>query len=114
MTTLKATCHTCGQVALDPAEVELRVFPVNRGHDFYSFICPRCGVVVRKYLAECCSRPDKVIKLLRLGGVEPTLPTLHDTDTERLSQLPPVGRDELGEFRDFLNKESYLAVFAGV
>ena len=48
MTTIKATCPTCGEVALTPDDIELRVDQDRTEGSFYGFECPRCTAQVRK------------------------------------------------------------------
>ncbi len=64
MTTIKATCPTCGEVALTPDEVELWIDRGARDDSFYAFTCPACLCVVRK------PADERVIRLLTSGGVE--------------------------------------------
>lgn len=64
MTTIKATCPTCGEVGLTPDEVELWLDPAAQEDSFYAFTCPSCLCVVRK------PADDRVVRLLTTGGVE--------------------------------------------
>jgi hypothetical protein len=64
MTTIKATCTTCGEVTLTPEEVELWLDRSMREDSFYAFTCPTCLCVVRK------PADERVIRLLTTGGVE--------------------------------------------
>jgi predicted RNA-binding Zn-ribbon protein involved in translation (DUF1610 family) len=64
MTTIKATCPTCGEVGLTPDEVELRVDRSGREESFYAFTCPACLSVVRK------PADQRIVRLLVSGGVE--------------------------------------------
>jgi hypothetical protein len=63
MTTIKATCPTCGEVALTPDEVELWIDRSRAEDAFYAFTCPACLCVVRK------PADDRVVQLLTTGGV---------------------------------------------
>jgi predicted RNA-binding Zn-ribbon protein involved in translation (DUF1610 family) len=63
MTTIKATCPSCGEVGLTPDEIELRVDQSGDG-SFYAFTCPACLEVVRK------PADDRIVRLLSSGGVQ--------------------------------------------
>lgn len=63
MTTIKATCPTCGEVALTPLDVELRVDRSGGDDSYYAFYCPTCRATVRK------PADQRVVRLLVSGGV---------------------------------------------
>ncbi len=100
MTTIKATCPTCGEVGLTPQEVRLRVDRSGGPDSFYAFTCPTCRSVVRK------PANDRVIRLLVSGGV-----AVRGTDEpeEALPRLPSprragpaITRDDLLDFHNLL------------
>jgi hypothetical protein len=62
MTTIKATCPTCGDVQLTPDDVLLMVCN-HAPLSYYSFGCSTCGNEVRK------PADEHVISLLLSGGV---------------------------------------------
>ncbi|TXR57177.1 hypothetical protein [Quadrisphaera setariae] len=62
MTTIKASCPTCGDVELTPPQVRLVVCTVS-AWSFYAFGCPGCSDEVRKHAS------DDVVRLLTTGGV---------------------------------------------
>jgi hypothetical protein len=62
VTTIKATCPSCGDVQLVPEQVRLVVCNV-KDWSYYAFTCTGCHDEVRKPAG-----PD-VVKLLRTGGV---------------------------------------------
>lgn len=62
MTTIKASCPTCGEVELTPADVALMVCTVAP-LSYYAFSCPTCQQQVRK------PADDHVVSLLVSGGV---------------------------------------------
>lgn len=64
MTTIKATCPTCGEVGLAPDEIELRVDRSDAAESFYAFTCPSCAELV------CKPADDRIIRLLLSGGVQ--------------------------------------------
>lgn len=63
MTTIKASCPTCGEVELTNRDVSLSVCATTTSLSTYSFVCPRCRDEVRK------PADDHVIRLLISGGV---------------------------------------------
>ncbi|MDT7571784.1 MAG: hypothetical protein QOE05_1958 [Actinomycetota bacterium] len=62
MTTIKASCPTCGEVELTPADVSLMVCSYAP-NSYYAFSCPSCTEEVRK------PADDHVVSLLVSGGV---------------------------------------------
>jgi predicted RNA-binding Zn-ribbon protein involved in translation (DUF1610 family) len=66
MTTIKASCPSCGEVALTPADVALMVCS-HAPLSYYSFQCPSCHGEVRK------PADDHVVQLLVSGGVPATV-----------------------------------------
>lgn len=62
MTTIKASCPTCGEVELTPADVALMVCS-HAPMSYYSFCCPTCTEEIRK------PADDHVVSLLVSGGV---------------------------------------------
>jgi endogenous inhibitor of DNA gyrase (YacG/DUF329 family) len=62
MTTIKASCPTCGEVELTPADVALMVCS-HAPMSYYAFTCPTCADEVRK------PADDHVVSLLVSGGV---------------------------------------------
>ena len=66
MTTIKASCPTCGEVELTPADVSLVVCS-HAPLSYYSFACPGCTEQVRK------PADDHVVSLLVSGGVPATV-----------------------------------------
>ena len=66
MTTIKASCPTCGEVELTPADVSLMVCS-HAPLSYYAFTCPGCAEEVRK------PADDHVVSLLVSGGVPATV-----------------------------------------
>lgn len=62
MTTIKASCPTCGEVELTSNDVHLMVCS-HASLSYYSFACPHCSDDVRK------PADDHVVSLLMSGGV---------------------------------------------
>ena len=66
MTTIKASCPTCGEVELTPADISLMVCS-HAPLSYYAFCCPTCTEEIRK------PADDHVISLLMSGGVKATV-----------------------------------------
>ncbi len=66
MTTIKASCPSCGEVELTPADVSLMVCS-HAPLSYYAFTCPDCTEEVRK------PADDHVVSLLVSGGVPATV-----------------------------------------
>jgi hypothetical protein len=100
MTTIKATCPTCGDVDLTPAQLRL-VVASKPGLSYYSFSCGRCRDVVRRPAAE------DVVKMLVSGGVTPEP---WDVPAEALETHdgPALGYDDLLDFALALSRVDRL------
>ena len=62
MTTIKASCPTCGDVELTPTQLRLVVANVSE-RSFYAFHCAKCTSEVRK------PADEEIVALLVSGGV---------------------------------------------
>jgi predicted RNA-binding Zn-ribbon protein involved in translation (DUF1610 family) len=104
MTTIKATCPTCGEVALTPDDIELRVDEQAVDASFYGFSCPRCDETIRK------PADERVVRLLVSGGV-PALPVEPEMTPVRLADRfdhPPLTHDDLLDFHQALAGDGWL------
>lgn len=104
MTTIKATCPTCGEVALTPDDIELRVDEASAEGSFYGFECPRCEVQVRK------PADERVVRLLVSGGV-PALPVEEVETRVRLKDrfdFPRITHDDLLDFHQALEGDEWF------
>lgn len=102
MTTIKATCPSCGEVTLTPADIDLRVDPHEGAAASYGFCCPTCGDEVRK------AADDRIVRLLVSGGVEArapeeSAPTLADRGTG-----PALTSDDLLDFHRLLQHADWF------
>lgn len=90
MTTIKATCPTCGDIDLKPRDIHVVVAPAA-GWATYQFTCPTCEDEVTK------SADEEVVTLLRGAGVR--VEKLH-VPAEALESHggPPLGQDDLIDF----------------
>ena len=78
MTTIRATCPTCGEVELTPDDIELRVC-THSPASYYQFSCPLCSEQVQK------PADDRVVQLLISGGVSATVWELPEEANETRS-----------------------------
>jgi predicted RNA-binding Zn-ribbon protein involved in translation (DUF1610 family) len=104
MTTIKASCPSCGEVELTPADVWLMVC-THAPLSYYAFSCPGCAQEVRK------PADDHVVALLVSGGVpaqvwEVPAEALEPKDGPRLSY------DDLLDFALQLGHTDLLAAAA--
>ncbi len=105
MTTIKASCPTCGEVELKPADLSLMVCS-HAPLSYYAFCCPSCLDEVRK------PADDHVVSLLVSGGVPATV---WDVPAEALEPRtgPVLTYDDLLDFALHLGTTDLLAAAAG-
>lgn len=101
MTTIKATCHGCGEVDLTPEDILLRIGAGN-GSNSYGFSCPTCAEFVEK------PADERVVRLLLSGGV---MPMLQDVPAEMLETKsgPAITHNDLLEFHQLLESDDWFA-----
>jgi hypothetical protein len=100
MTTIRASCQTCGDVELTTDDVRVRVcLDDNSGE--YSFRCPICQMTVVK------SAESRTIDLLVASGVRLDTWSLPAELTERPAGAP-ISHDDLLDFHELLHDESSL------
>ena len=104
MTTIKASCPSCGEVELTSDDIRLRV--CNHGQlSYYTFTCPSCIEHIRK------PADDHIVSLLMSGGVEAEV---WDVPAEALE--PKAGAeltyDDLLDFLLQLSRDDLLAARA--
>lgn len=93
-----ATCPSCGNVELEPQQVELVVYPLAReSWSYYSFTCPKCEEEVRK-------PANKAVRnILTLGGVKEVRPAI-PAEALQDHDGPPIGYDCLLDFALWLKQ----------
>ena len=104
MTTIKATCPTCGEVGLTPQDIELRVDDSDTTASFYAFDCPSCMGNVRK------PADERVVRLLISGGVE-VQPLAQTPPPRRLFERydgPKFTKDDILDFHLLLERDDLL------
>lgn len=104
MTTIKASCPSCGEVELTSDEVTLRVCN-QAALSYYAFLCPTCDEEVRK------PADSHVVSLLMSGGVRAETFEVPAEALEAKSG-PALGYDDLLDFALQLEREDLLASFA--
>ena len=105
MTTIRATCPTCGEVGLTPEEIELRVDDSDSTSSYYAFACPSCFGTVRK------PADERVVRLLISGGVEVLEMAAAAPPARRLSERfdgPQITHDDLLDFHALLDNENWF------
>ena len=104
MTTIKASCPTCGEVELTPADVSLVVCS-HAPLSYYCFACPDCTEQIRK------PADDHVVSLLVSGGVPATV---WEVPAEALEPRtgPALTYDDLLDLAIQLNSTDLLAPVA--
>lgn len=96
MTTIKASCPSCGEVELTADEVRLRVC-THPDLSYYAFDCPECLDEVRK------PADDHIVNLLIAGGVSAEVWEVPEEAMEPHSGTP-FTYDDLLDFVVALNE----------
>jgi hypothetical protein len=100
VTTIKATCPTCGDVDLFPGDVTVRVAE-GLGWSTYSFRCARCADAV------CKPADDEVIHLLTMAGVRVErvdVPAEYFESRVLSLCMEPITQDDLLDFHLWLRR----------
>ena len=105
MTTIKASCPSCGEVELTRTDVSLMVCS-HAPLSYYCFSCPSCADEVRK------PADDHVVSLLVSGGVPAKVWDL-PAEALELHHGPTLTYDDLLDFALGLGQSDLLAGFAG-
>ena len=105
MTTIKASCPTCGDVELTAADVVLMVYN-HAPMSYYCFDCPTCQDQVRK------PADDHVVSLLVSGGVPARVWDL-PAEVLEIKDGPRLSYDDLLDFALQLGEDDLLAAAAG-
>ncbi|HUH08845.1 MAG TPA: hypothetical protein VML96_13675 [Egibacteraceae bacterium] len=102
MTTIKATCPTCGEVGLTPHDIELRVDRQETDASFYAFKCPTCDGRVRK------PADERVIRLLISGGVAVLETEAEPEPPKPRFEGPAISHDDLLDFHALLQSPGWF------
>lgn len=100
MTTIKATCPVCGEVALTADDIVLRIAAVSETNS-YGFSCPRCTNFIQK------PADERIVHLLLTGGVRPVAA---DVPAEVLEYKPgpPIAHDDLLVFHEGFDRDGWF------
>jgi hypothetical protein len=101
MTTIKASCPSCGEVELTPADVSLMVCS-HAPLSYYAFQCQGCATEIRK------PADDHVVSLLVSGGVPAVVWELPAEFLE-VKAGPALSYDDLLDFALQLGETDLLA-----
>ena len=101
MTTIKASCPTCGEVELTPADVRLMVCS-HAPLSYYAFDCKSCCEEIRK------PADDHVVSLLVSGGVPAQVWDL-PAEALEVKAGPALDYDDLLDFALQLGENDLLA-----
>ncbi len=109
MTTIKATCPTCGDVDLTPEDMTVTVAE-EAGWSTYSFMCNACAVTITK------PADDEIVRLLTGAGVR--LRRVHVPgeflESQKLNRTaPPLTEDDLLDFALWLGRDVDVISAAG-
>jgi hypothetical protein len=105
MTTIKASCPGCGEVDLTADDILLRI-GATRSVNSYGFTCPDCTQFIEK------PADDRVVRLLLSGGVVP-VPVHVPAEALELHTGPPITHDDLLEFHELLDGDTWFEEFSG-
>lgn len=104
MTTIKASCPSCGDVELTPTQVRLVVCSV-KSWSYYAFTCPTCQEEIRKPAGR------DVVALLISGGVVAE-PWSVPAEALEHHEGPVLTYDDVLDFALWLNSADLLAAAA--
>ena len=100
MTTIRASCPTCGDVELTVRDVTVRVCAAdNRGS--YAFRCPQCRIAVSK------PAEPRIVDLLVSSGVRLSVWHL-PAELNEAKVGEPICHDDLLDFHDLLQGDDWF------
>lgn len=114
MTTIRATCPSCGEVDLTPDDIRLTVVRTTRAEvgpdSHYTFTCPTCDESVAKPATE------RIARLLTGGGVEteildrshPASGPRRPAHPESPQDAPAFTPDDLLDFHLLLEEDGWF------
>jgi len=105
VTTIKASCPTCGEVELTSRDITLRVCN-HAPLSYYCFECPACTEEIRK------PADDHIISLLMSGGVRAQVWEI-PAEALETHDGPALSYDDLLDFVLQLSAHDTLSVAAG-
>lgn len=87
MTSIKTTCHVCGDVELTPENLMLELDP-SEDRGMYRFLCPTCETVQRR------PANARVVSVLLSTGVE-----------YMIVNNSPISEEEIAEFATAMDQD---------
>jgi hypothetical protein len=100
MTTIKATCPTCGEVDLTAEDILLRI-GAARAVNTYGFTCPECAEFVEK------PADERIVRLLLSGGVIP-VPVHVPAEVLETHGGPAITYDDVLDFHEKLQSDTWF------
>ncbi len=104
MTTIRATCPSCGDVRLKASDVVVRVC-ANDNKGSYCFRCPSCGLRVTK------SADSRIVDLLASSGVKMDVWHL-PAELAEVHRGPLLTHDDLLEFHELLQGDAWFTTLS--
>jgi endogenous inhibitor of DNA gyrase (YacG/DUF329 family) len=106
VTTIRASCPTCGDVQLRPSDVRVRVC-ADDNQGTYVFPCPLCAVPVTK------DASSRIIELLVSSGVRMDVWRMPaELQEERTG--PPITHDDLLDLHLLLRRDDWFEELTSV
>lgn len=100
MTTIRASCPTCGDVQLEPSDLLVRVC-ADDNQGSYCFTCPDCGFGVAK------DASPRIVELLVSTGVRMDVWRL-PAELQESKQGPRLTHDDLLDLHLLLQEEEWF------
>lgn len=107
MTTIRASCPTCGDVQLTPTDLVVRVC-ADDNNGSYCFTCPECGFGVAK------DASPRIVELLVSTGVRMDVWRLPAELNESTPDGPRFTPDDLLDFHLLLEGSDWFDSLVGV
>ena len=107
MTTIRASCPTCGDVELTVKDVTVRVCAEDNSGT-YSFICPECAHAVSK------PAEPRIVDLLVSSGVRMSVWHLPAEMFEPRAAGDVISHDDLLDFHELLEDDGCFSRLSGM
>jgi hypothetical protein len=107
VTTIRASCPTCGDVELTVKDVTVRVCAEDNSGT-YSFVCPECTVAVSK------PAEPRIVDLLVSSGVRMSVWHLPAEMFEPRAAGEVISHDDLLDFHEMLEDDGWFSRLSGM
>jgi uncharacterized protein YlaI len=107
VTTIRASCPTCGDVELTVKDVTVRVCAEDNSGT-YSFICPECAHAVSK------PAEPRIVDLLVSSGVRMSVWHLPAEMFEPHAAGDVISHDDLLDFHELLEDDGWFSRLSGM